>query len=170
MELVRLLIREELEELLRARYHSATDDALQDVPLEIDHRIDVVLLLVEGQPPLQRSKIGIILARVESRVNQVSHNLPFELSRCRGIGDRCKDHGSKFVRAESLPRCSTVPQRLRSTKVSIRSRSSACSRLVSTERPHKNLTVRRIRQSLRPLTLVPLAMFTIVRSHPQLRL
>src|SRR5215471_16361263 len=29
--------------------------------LEIDHRIDVVLLLVEGQPPLQRSKIGIIL-------------------------------------------------------------------------------------------------------------
>src|SRR5215831_303237 len=35
-------------------------------------------------------------------------------------------------------------QRLRSTKVSIRSRSSACSRLVSTERPHRNLTVRRI--------------------------
>jgi hypothetical protein len=34
-------------------------------------------------------------------------------------------------------------QRLRSTKVSIRSRSSACSRLVSTERPHRNLTVRR---------------------------
>src|SRR5262245_6201594 len=32
MELVRLLIREELEELLPARYHSATDDALQDVP------------------------------------------------------------------------------------------------------------------------------------------
>ena len=36
-------------------------------------------------------------------------------------------------------------QRLRSTKVSIRSRSSACSRLVSTERPHRNLSVRRIR-------------------------
>src|SRR5215472_3411892 len=35
-------------------------------------------------------------------------------------------------------------QRLRSTKVSIRSRSSACSRLVSTERPHRNLTVPRI--------------------------
>src|SRR5262249_14080117 len=34
-------------------------------------------------------------------------------------------------------------QRLRPTKVSIRSRSSACSRLVSTERPHRNLTVRR---------------------------
>jgi len=36
-------------------------------------------------------------------------------------------------------------QRLRSTKVSIRSRSSACSRLVSTERPHRNLTVPRNR-------------------------
>src|SRR5215510_1154691 len=35
-------------------------------------------------------------------------------------------------------------QRLRSTKVSIRSRSSACSRLVSTERPHRNLTDMRI--------------------------
>jgi len=35
-------------------------------------------------------------------------------------------------------------QRLRSTKVSIRSRSSACSRLVSSERPHRNLTVRRM--------------------------
>src|SRR5262249_32872014 len=38
-------------------------------------------------------------------------------------------------------------QRLRSTKVSIRSRSSACSRLVSTERPHRNLTVPRNRGS-----------------------
>jgi len=35
-------------------------------------------------------------------------------------------------------------QRLRSTKVSIRSRSSAYLRLVSTERPHRNLTVLRI--------------------------
>src|SRR5262249_11381810 len=34
-------------------------------------------------------------------------------------------------------------QRLRSTKVSIRSRSFACSRLVSTERPHRDLPVRR---------------------------
>src|SRR6516162_529410 len=40
-------------------------------------------------------------------------------------------------------------QRLRSTKVSLRSRSSACSRLVSTERPHRNLTVERIARSYR---------------------
>src|SRR6516165_2807276 len=38
-----------------ARVHIEAPD------LEIDHRIDVVLLLVERQPSLQRSKIGIIL-------------------------------------------------------------------------------------------------------------
>ena len=47
-------------------------------------------------------------------------------------------------------------QRLRSTKVPIRSRSSACSRLVSAERPHRNLTVKRNRGGTFGLAALPI--------------
>src|SRR5262249_16084708 len=89
-----------------------------------------------------------IYATANTLKSQDTPNLLSPISNIRAVTSCTREHrrhGSKSVRAESLPPCSTVPQRLRSAKVSIRSRASAYLRLVSIERPHRNLTVPRIR-------------------------
>ena len=102
-----------------------------------------------------RAEESIVQAHVENAlmfVDNLAEDLPFDRAietyvRVMGIPEPLASTVVTGRRNSSELKVSLAArqcQRLRSTKVSLRSRSSAWSRLVPIERPHRNLTILRI--------------------------